>query len=117
VLLGNNYAYSAEDTALEFATGSLAHSGVLFYGWVIVGLNPAVELSTVAESVRDLNVYHRWSPYQLEGEITAKIHIPANQIERAEWWDPSYSHSKPAAVHLNTGYASPAPILNLREYF
>jgi hypothetical protein len=115
-LLGQNYLYSAEDTALEFATGSYAHAGVLFFGWVLVGDNPAVKLSSVAESVRELNIYHRWSPYQLEGEITAKVHIPANQIERVEWWDPSQSSNR-IEVFDNPHYQPPAPVLNLREYF
>lgn len=115
-LLNQNYRYSAVDTALEFATGAYGHAGVLFFGWIIVGPNPAVKLSAVAESVRELNVYHRWSPYQLEGEITAKIHIPANQIERAEWWGPGPSAS-PVHVYTNPHYESPTPILNLREYF
>ncbi len=117
VLLGANFMYSAKDTALDFATGAFEHPGTLFYGWVMVGLNPAVELSAVAESVRDLNVHHRWSPYQLEGEITAKIHIPANQIERIEWWDPASDPSSPTDVYQNPGYASAAPVTNMREYF
>ncbi len=115
-LLRQNSLYSAQDTALEFATGAFAHAGVLFFGWIIVGLNPAVKVSSVAESVRELNVYHRWSPYQVEGEITAKIHIPANQIERAEWWSPTQPAS-PVAVFSNPNYQSPTPIVNLREYF
>lgn len=116
-LVNQNYKYSAVDTALEFATHAYAHAGVLFYGWVIVGLNPAVKLSAVAESVRDLNVYHGWSRYQLEGEITAKINIPANQIERAEWWDPEENKNAPIHTYANPHYESPILILNLREYF
>jgi hypothetical protein len=117
VLLSANYMYSAKDTALDFATNAFDHPGVLFYGWVIVALNPTVEVAAVAESIRDLNVYHRWSPYQLEGEITAKVQVPANQIDRIEWWDPDNDTAAPTDVYDNPDYTSPARITNLREFF
>lgn len=117
VLLARNESHSAIDTALDFATDAFAHEGYLFFGWIVVGLNPAVELSSVAESVRDLNVYRSWSPYQLEGEITAKIHIPANQIERVERWDPDSSVEKATDSYSNPTYVPPDPITNLRELF
>jgi hypothetical protein len=112
-----NYAHSAVDTALGFATEYWDRPGALFFGWVLVSLNPAVEISSVAESVRDLNVYHRWSPWQTEGEITAKIHIPANQIERVEWWDGNLDMANPQEIFANPSYVAPTPILNLREAF
>jgi hypothetical protein len=31
----------------------------------------------------------------LEGEITAKVHVPANQIETVEWWDGDHSLASP----------------------
>jgi len=114
-LLEQNHLYSAKDTALDFATGAGSHAGVLFFGWVVVGLSPAVCIGSVAESVRELNVYHRWSPYQLEGEITAKVHIPANQIERAEWWEPG--STAPYDEFPNPHYQAPSAILNIRELF
>ncbi len=117
VLLSANYMYSARDTALDFATNAFEHPGTLFYGWVIVALNPTVEVAAVAESIRDLNVYHRWSPYQLEGEITAKVQVPANQIDRIEWWDPQQDTAAPADVYDNPDYTSPTRIINLREFF
>lgn len=112
-----NAIYSAVDTALEFATDAGTRPGALFYGWVIVGINPAVKLAAVAESVRDLNVYHRWSPFQQEGEITAKIHIPANQIQRVEWWDTRIDPSSPSDFRDNPLFTAPTPILNVREHF
>lgn len=117
VLLQRNATYSAIDTALGFATDYFAHEGYLFYGWTLVGLNPAVELPAVAESVRDLNVYRAWLPYQLEGEITAKVHIYANQIEWVERWDPKKSKSRPVDIYTNAGFASPSPITNVRDLF
>lgn len=116
-LLQQNFVYSAVDTALDFATDAWARPGAVFFGWTIVGLNPAVAMSGISESVRELNVYRRWSPYQLEGEITAKVHIAANQIERVEWWDPNHSHSDPQDVHHNAGFEAPDPISNVRELF
>jgi hypothetical protein len=74
-------------------------------------------MSGVSESVRELNVYRRWSPYQLEGEITAKVHIPSNQIQRVEWWDPNYSCGAAQHVYVNPDFEAPDPISNVRELF
>ena len=115
--LRRNFIYSAVDTALGFATDSWARPGALFYGWTLVGLNPAVGLSVVAEEIRDLHVYRRWSPFQLEGEITAKIHIPANQISHVEWWDGGVDRSCPIDHYTNPDFVEPTPILNARDRF
>jgi len=85
--LGINTPHSAIDTGLWFATDFGTRPGALFHCWVPVGLNPAVEVRSVAEAVRELHVYRDYLPYQLEGEVTAKVHIPANQIEKVEWWN------------------------------
>ena len=111
------YIWSAIDTALLFATEDWTRPGALFYVWVPTSHNRAVSLSLVAEPVRDLNIYRRWSPYQLEGEVTAKIHIPANQIERVEWWDGRYSKAQPRHSWANRDYISPSPLSNLRDLF
>ena len=74
-------------------------------------------MASVAEPVRDLNIYRRWSPYQLEGEITAKIHIPANQIERVEWWDGDHCKTKPKCRWESPDYVEPARVSNIRELF
>jgi hypothetical protein len=116
-LLAQNSVYSAIDTALQFATDDGRHAEALYFGWLPVSLNPAVQIQAVAEAVRDLNVYHRWSPFQLEGEITAKIHIPANQIERVEWWDPLTGLTHCSDHVTNPSFAPPTPILNVRELF
>jgi hypothetical protein len=116
-LLQQNFVYSAIDTALDFATDAWARPGAIFYGWTIVGLNPAVPMSGISESVRELNVYRRWSPYQLEGEVTAKVYIPANQIERIEWWDPAHNRTAPYQIYHNADFESPHAISNVRELF
>jgi len=100
-----------------FATEDWKRPGALFYLWVPTGYNRAVSLSAVAEPVRDLNIYQRWSPYQLEGEITAKVNIPANQIEKVEWWDGNHSKTMPKLVWPNLDYVDPAPLSNIRELF
>lgn len=116
-LVQRNFVYSARDTALMFATEDWTRPGALFYLWVPVSYHRAVALSTVAEPVRDLNIYRRWSPYQLEGEITAKVHIPANQIEKVEWWDGSLDRRSPVATWPNPNYALPTPLSNIRDFF
>lgn len=116
-LVQRNFVYSARDTALMFATEDWAKPGALFYLWVPVSYHRAVPLSAVAEPVRDLNIYQRWSPYQLEGEITAKVGIPANQIEKVEWWDPAYSKTVPRSVYPNLTYVEPDALSNIRDLF
>jgi hypothetical protein len=120
-----NRVLPAEDTALMFATRNGAQSGFLFYCWVIVGLKPAVAIEGVAEEVRELNSYRSWSAYQLEGELTAKIHIPANQIQRVEWWAPGpggeptrqTSRSEWNPAYLNPSFNPPSDVSNIRELF
>ena len=117
VIHRRNYTVSAIDTALMFATDDWLRPGALFYLWVPTSHNKAVPLSLVAEPVRDLNIYRRWSPYQLEGEVTAKVHIPANQIKKIEWWDGDYSKRQRQYVWRNPKYISPDPLSNIRELF
>lgn len=113
--LMTNLVYDAVDTALFFATNDWDHPGALFYCWTVVGFHPAVAFEFISEPVRDLLVYRSWSPYNDEGEIAAKVHIPAQQISRVEWWDPTVSHATPASVWNNPIYKTPDPLLNERE--
>jgi hypothetical protein len=116
-LVQRNFVYSARDTALMFATKDWTRPGALFYVWVPVSYHRAVAISAVSEPVRDLNIYQRWSPYQLEGELTAKVHIPANQIEKVEWWDGNLDKARPQNVWSNPNYAEPTPLSNIRDLF
>ena len=112
-----NRLHEAQDVALRFATDWGARTGYLFHCWVVVGLNPAVEIESVAEEVRSLNTYTRWSDYQLEGEITAKLQVPSNQIERWERWEPSPhppSHPQRVHVQINPDFDPPHRLANLR---
>jgi hypothetical protein len=116
-LVKSNFVYSAVDTALMFATEDWMRPGALFFCWVPTSQNRAVAISTVSEPVRDLNIYQRWSPFQLEGEITAKVNIPANQIEKVEWWDGTYSKKSPKFMWPNSDYVDPEPLSNIRNLF
>lgn len=112
-----NFVYSAIDTALLFATEGWARPGALFYCWVPTALNKAVELRAIAEPVRDLLTYRTWSPYQLEGELAAKVHIPSNQIERVEWWDGTIERTKAVREFKNPNYVEPSAVTNFRDLF
>lgn len=77
-----NIVHRADETAALFATDfGRAPEGYLFECWLVVALNPAATIEGLAEEVRELHTYTRYSTYQLEGEVTAKIHVPANQIK------------------------------------
>lgn len=117
LLLHRNIAYSAVTTGLMFATRNWENPGALFYLWVPTSHEAVVPVASVAEPVRDLNIYRRWSPYQVEGEITAKIHIPANQIEKVEWWDGDHCKTEPKCTWANPDYIEPARVSNIRELF
>jgi hypothetical protein len=110
-----NLVYDAVDTALVFATDEWAHPGALFYCWTVVGFHPAVPFRFVSEPVRDLLIYRAWSPFSDEGEITAKVHIPARQIRRVEWWDATVSRASAAETWDNPTYLPPDPLLNERD--
>ena len=112
-----NWVRSAIDTALMFATDNWTRPGALFYVWVPTSHRPAVAVQAVAEPVRDLNIYWRWSPYQPEGEVTAKVHIPANQIEKLEWWIPTLSGGRVEETIRNPDYAAAELLSDVRELF
>ncbi|BAY09171.1 hypothetical protein [Calothrix sp. NIES-2098] len=113
-----NQIHPASKVARRFATRWGTSPGYLFYCWVIVGLKPAVEISQIAEEIRELNTYTSYSHYQLEGEITAKIHIPSNQILKCEKYEPNGKGQCPRVwTHQNRSFIRPAAILNMRELF
>ena len=72
--------------ALYFATKQWMTDGWLFYCHLFVIGKQATVMEPFSEELRELNIYHGYSLYQPEGEITAKIVIPAAQIERADFW-------------------------------
>lgn len=112
-----NWVRSAIDTALMFATENWTRPGALFYLWVATSHRPAVAVQAMAEPVRDLNVYWRWSPHQPEGEVTAKIHVPANQIEKLEWWVPTQGAGRVEETVWNPEYVNAEWLSDVRELF
>lgn len=113
----SNAVYSALDTALGFATKNWMRPGVIFYCWVPVGMERAVEVSTVAEAIRDTLSYRRWYQHVHQGEVTAKISLPANQIRRIEWWDATMSKTTHTYAFDNPKYVEPTRVTDFREWF
>ncbi|MGX4691211.1 hypothetical protein [Streptomyces sp. JNUCC 63] len=113
-----NFAHTARRTALWFATEfGQRETAYLFRCWVLVGPRPAVEVEGVAEEVRDLNTYRRYSAYQPEGEIVAKIIIPDNHIHSCEkWlWNRRRLTFSRAWTHSNPRFTFPDKLSNVRE--
>lgn len=124
VFLRTNLVHPAHRTALFFASkfGSLRGDCFLFYCWVVVGLRPSVEVKGLAEEIRELNTYRRYSAFQTEGELAAKIEVPARQIHRYERYSISQSRAgRPlfslAETAVNSSYIDPHSVVNLREAF
>ena len=110
--LRTNVVLPARTTAVEFATDGGFGDGHIFYCWLLVGLNPAPEVEGVAKEVRELSTYRSYSAYQTEGEVTAKVIVPANQIEGFEKVDATGAHLSWTA---NPDFTPPSRVANLRD--
>ncbi|WP_146249081.1 MULTISPECIES: hypothetical protein [unclassified Curtobacterium] len=113
-----NFAHRARKTALWFGSQFGAKSSAyLFVCWLVLAPRPAVEVESVAEEVRDLNSYRRYSAFQTEGEIVAKINVPVTQIHSCEkWnWDRSNNVLWREWIHPNGSFIAPDSLSNLRE--
>jgi hypothetical protein len=113
-----NQVHSAVQTALWFGTQfGTRTTAYLFTCWVIVGPRIAVDVEGVAEEIRDLNTYRRYSDYQTEGEVVAKIAIPDNHIRECEkWiWDRETLTIKHAWTQTNPRFTRPETLSNVRE--
>lgn len=124
VFFKTNFVHPAHRTALWFASdfGRLRGDCFLFYCWVVVALSPSVEVRHLAEEVRELNTYRRYSAFQTEGEIVAKIDVPSRQIHRFERYEISGDPNGPPALayleaRVNPRYVDPYSIVNIREAF
>ncbi|MGW4640192.1 hypothetical protein ACWEN6_16770 [Sphaerisporangium sp. NPDC004334] len=123
VFYSTNLVHPAHQTALLFASdfGRARGECYLFYCWVIVGMNPAAEVRHLAEEVRELNTYRRYSAFQSEGEVAAKVEVPARQIHRFERYEISSDGRglrldfKDAAI--NPRYVDPYSVVNIRGAF
>lgn len=116
-----NLVHSARSTALHFGTEFGKRStAYLFLCWVVVGLRPAVEIQGIAEEVRDLNSYRRYSAFQTQGEVTAKVVVPDNQIRWYEKWEWRRTSGHPGAfekmdTYHNPRFIHPESLSNVRE--
>jgi hypothetical protein len=109
--LATNVSHPALATALDFATDWGRTEGYVFWCWVPLSLNPAPTVECVAEEVRELNTYMRYSAYQTEGEVSAKIHVPANQIQACVKYDAGLSV---VASWTNASFDAPEALANIR---
>ncbi|MCM2472348.1 hypothetical protein HGO38_02525 [Rhizobium sp. CG5] len=105
-------AYSALQTALEFATEGGSTSGYVFRLWVLVSPKPAPELPGFAEEVRELNLFRQYAVYHYEGEVAAKLFIPARQIEWVDKFDASLSR---LWRQRNPNFVKPERVSNVLE--
>src|SRR5258708_6903577 len=111
--------------ALAFATDFWTTDGYLFYCYLLLIGRRAVAHQAFAEELRELNIYTGFSPYQPEGEITAKIVIPPAQIEKAEFWSRDQAFhaiqnaempvADPTRVLQNSLFVQPADYCNIRD--
>jgi hypothetical protein len=113
-----NVVRRARATALWFGTnfGRSDHA-YLYICWVVVAPRAAVAIENVAEEVRDLNSYRRYSQFQPEGEIVAKVSVPDNQIKECEkWtWDRNGKVLERAWTYENPRFTAPEMLTNIRE--
>lgn len=108
--------------ALAFATNNWQTDGVIVHAYVFVLDKKAVELEQFAEELRDLHVFHRFSPFHYEGEVTAKIRIPIAQIKCIDIFDVTKvneqlrNHQRPTGNRRdNPNYQPPERFMNIRE--
>jgi len=113
-----NFIHTALRTALWFGTNfGTTNTAYLFTCWLIVGTRAAVEIESVAEEVRDLNSYRRYSAYQTEGEIVAKVVVPDNHIQQCQkWtWNQASRRITPGWIYSNPRFTTPDKLSNIRE--
>ena len=119
-----NILETAEFVATDFATDGFARNGWVFSGYVFTLGRKAVRQQPFAEEVRELNIYTGYLPFQPEGELVAKFHLPAVQLEEA-WPVTAQRHPsrqgawlwpQKGSVLSNHGvYVPPEDIVNVRD--
>ena len=113
-----NLVRRARRTALWFGTKfGTTSTAYLYTCWLVLAPRQSVEIEGVAEEVRDLNTYRRYSPFQTEGEVTAKVVVPDNQIMNCEkWsWDRPQGHLSMDWTYSNPRFTQPEQLSNVRE--
>jgi hypothetical protein len=113
-----NHVHRARKIALYFGTEfGRQPKAYLYVCWLILAPRPSAEIETVAEEVRDLNSYRRYSTFQTEGEVLAKVHVPDNHIQCYEKWElePAANCYRRTTVINNHRFTSPEQLSNVRE--
>jgi hypothetical protein len=113
-----NLVRRARRTALWFGTQfGTVPAAYLYTCWLVLAPRRAVEIEGVGEEVRDLNTYRRYSAFQAEGEITAKIIVPDNQIQSCEKWtrNPLPPRLRRVWTYPNPRFTPPEQLSNVRE--
>lgn len=106
--------YSALETALSFATGSATRSGYIFRLWVLVSPKPAPELPGFGEEVREMNLFRQFAIFHDEGEVAAKLFVPARQIESVEKYDSNLNRVW-SAPRRNLDFVPPERVSNVLD--
>lgn len=123
VTLKTNVTHTALRTALEFATTDYSSTnrppprcpGWVFYCYVLVGVNRAVAIPSLAEEYRELNHNRAFSQWYWQGEVVAKINIPSTQILCAVRWKPSASGLSVDDILVNLAFTHPSAVLDERN--
>jgi hypothetical protein len=122
VTTNTNVTHRALRTALEFATTDFSDparqpcAGWVLYCYVIVGANPAVGIPGVAEEIRELNHNRAFSGWYWQGEVAAKLNVPARQILCAERYEPASGNRLTRTDMLvNLDFCHPAALLAERN--
>lgn len=106
--------FRAWETALGFATNGPTGAGYVYRVWTIVAPKPSPRLMGISDELRDLNQFWDYAYYNYEGEIAAKLLIPARQIH----WVAKVSF--PATqlwIDVNSEVVAPESITNLKLEF
>jgi hypothetical protein len=114
-LLRTNKIHPALRTALDFATAGGTRPGWVFTCWILVGVNRAVGIESVAEEVRELHHARSYSEYYTEGEVAAKINVASRQILCAERWIPAGRRFVRHGLCRNNDFVHPAAVLDERR--
>jgi hypothetical protein len=104
--------YPALKTALRFATNTGRQSGYVFRLWTLVSPKDCPELPGFAEEVRELNIFQQWATFHHEGEIAAKLFVPARQIQMVAKFD-SGQRLLPSWPQVNADFTPPERISNV----
>lgn len=73
--------YPAHETATDFATDYGRVEGYIFRCWVVTTPQVSAAIPGLADEVRDLNLFRKFTHFHDEGEIAAKLLVPRRQIQ------------------------------------